>query len=83
MSMSLAKDGTRVSVIDSDGDLRLLDLDDRSQLGEYSPSRHGGVRHRPCLGHRCIQRRMGPCNACPAIVDERQSSIWPTGVAPA
>jgi WD40 repeat protein len=36
-SMSLAEDGTRASVIDSDHDLRLFDLDDRSQLGEYSP----------------------------------------------
>ena len=36
-SMSLAEDGTRASVIDSDHDVRLFDLDDRSQLGEYSP----------------------------------------------
>ncbi|KQS97334.1 hypothetical protein ASG23_17480 [Cellulomonas sp. Leaf395] len=36
-SMSLAEDGTRAAVIDSDHDLRLFDLDDRSQLGEYSP----------------------------------------------
>ena len=37
ISMSLAEDGTRASVIDSDHDVRLLDLDDRSQLGEYAP----------------------------------------------
>lgn len=37
VSMSLAEDGTRASVIDSDHDVRLFDLDDRSQLGEYSP----------------------------------------------
>ncbi|MCU1423755.1 MAG: hypothetical protein JWM51_46 [Microbacteriaceae bacterium] len=36
-SMSLAESGTRASVVDSDQDLRLLDLDNRSQLGEYSP----------------------------------------------
>ena len=36
-SMSLAADGTRASVIDSDNDVRLFDLDDRSQLGEYAP----------------------------------------------
>ncbi len=38
LGMSLATDGTRASVIDSDQDVRLFDLDDRSQLGEYSPS---------------------------------------------
>ncbi|WP_421741538.1 BTAD domain-containing putative transcriptional regulator [Cellulomonas sp.] len=37
VSMSLAEVGSRASVIDSDHDLRLFDLDDRSQLGEYSP----------------------------------------------
>ncbi|WP_166791661.1 BTAD domain-containing putative transcriptional regulator [Cryobacterium frigoriphilum] len=37
VSMSLAQDGTRASVIDSDHDVRLFDLNDRSQLGEYSP----------------------------------------------
>ena len=36
-SMSLAKDGTRAAVIDSDHDVRLFDLGDRSQLGEYGP----------------------------------------------
>ncbi|MEU1970948.1 WD40 repeat domain-containing protein [Microbacterium sp. NPDC019599] len=36
-SMSLAEDGTRASVIDSDGVVRLFDLDDRSQLAEYGP----------------------------------------------
>ena len=38
LSMSLAEDGTRASVIDSDQGVRLFDLDARSQLGEYSPS---------------------------------------------
>ena len=37
VSMSLAEDGARASVIDSDHDVRLFDLDDRSQLAEYSP----------------------------------------------
>ncbi|MGC5172519.1 BTAD domain-containing putative transcriptional regulator [Microbacterium sp. DT81.1] len=37
VSMSVAQDGTRASVIDSDQDVRLFDLDARSQLGEYSP----------------------------------------------
>ena len=35
--MSLAADGVRASVIDSDHDVHLFDLDDRSQLGEYAP----------------------------------------------
>ena len=37
VSMSLAEDGARASVIDSDHDVRLFDLDDRSQLVEYAP----------------------------------------------
>ncbi|WP_109211941.1 MULTISPECIES: BTAD domain-containing putative transcriptional regulator [Microbacterium] len=37
ISMSLGADGVRASVIDVDADLRLFDLQDRSQLGEYSP----------------------------------------------
>ena len=36
-SMSLSGDGTRASVIDSNNDVRLFDLEDRSQLAEYSP----------------------------------------------
>ncbi len=36
-SMSLAHDGMRASVIDSDDDMRLFDLEARSQLGEYAP----------------------------------------------
>ena len=36
-SMSLGADGTRASVIDSDHDVRLFDLEKRSQLREYSP----------------------------------------------
>lgn len=42
-SMSLAQDGSRASVIDSDDDVRLLDLSARSQLGEYSPSANSVV----------------------------------------
>ena len=38
LSMSLSEDGTRASVIDSDQGVRLFDLNDRTQLGEYSPS---------------------------------------------
>ena len=37
LGLSLTKDGTRASVIDSDDDVRLFDLGSRSQLGEYSP----------------------------------------------
>ncbi|POH65125.1 MULTISPECIES: BTAD domain-containing putative transcriptional regulator [Cryobacterium] len=36
-SMSVAENGTRAAVIDSDDDVRLFDLDSRSQLGEYGP----------------------------------------------
>jgi hypothetical protein len=36
-SMSLAEDGIRASVIDGDQDVRLLDLEKRSQLREYGP----------------------------------------------
>lgn len=36
-SMSLAADGKRASVIDGDHDVRMFDLDDRTQLGDYSP----------------------------------------------
>ncbi len=36
-SMSLAEDGPRASVIDGDHDVRLFDLENRSQLGEYAP----------------------------------------------
>ncbi len=37
VSMSLAAEGARASVIDGDQDLRLFDLEDSSQLGEYGP----------------------------------------------
>jgi len=36
-SMSIAENGTRASVIDSDDDVLLFDLDTRSELGQYSP----------------------------------------------
>jgi len=73
VSMSLAEDGTRASVIDSDQDVRLFDLDDRTQLGEYSP--FGGVvtsavdpvsgavafsePSEPCTDPICAVRRIG------------------------
>ena len=74
VSMSLAEDGTRASVIDSDHDVRLFDLDDRSQLGEYSPFGKmvvtsavdpvsGSVAFSetsdPCTDARCAVRRTG------------------------
>jgi DNA-binding SARP family transcriptional activator/WD40 repeat protein len=73
VSMSLAEDGTRASVIDSDQDVRLFDLNARSQLGEYSP--FGGVvtsavdpvsgavafsePSDPCTDPICAVRRIG------------------------
>lgn len=74
VSMSLAEDGTRASVIDSDHDVRLFDLDDRSQLGEYAPffkkvvtsavdPVSGAVAFSetsdPCTDARCDGRRTG------------------------
>ena len=41
VGMAFAEDGTRASVIDGNGDLRLFDLYQQSQLAEYSPS--GGM----------------------------------------
>ena len=38
VGVAFAEDGTRASVIDGNGDLRLFDLHQQSQLAEYSPS---------------------------------------------
>ena len=66
-SMSLAKNGTRASVIDSDDDLRLFDLANRSQLGEYSP--FGGMVAAtavdPVSGTVAFSQALGLCNALP------------------
>ncbi|MET3773197.1 nSTAND1 domain-containing NTPase [Arthrobacter nitrophenolicus] len=65
-SMSLEKDGNRVSVIDSDDDLRLFDLANRSQLGEYSPI--GGVVATdvdPVSGAVAFSAMLGLCDALP------------------
>ena len=58
LSMSLAEDGARASVIDSDHDVRLVDLDDRSQLVEYAPffKRCGDVGGRPRQWGGRVQR---------------------------
>ncbi|GAA1986462.1 BTAD domain-containing putative transcriptional regulator [Microbacterium pumilum] len=62
-SMSLAEDGTRASVIDSDDDVRLFDLDGRSQLGEYSP--FGGMLTtsaiHPVSGAVAVSQTLGLC----------------------
>jgi len=64
-SMSLAEDGTRAAVIDSDHDVRLFDLDARSQLGEYSP--FGGMLVTsavdPVSGAVAFSETSDPCNA--------------------
>ena len=68
MSMSLAEDGTRASVIDSDHDVRLFDLDDRSQLGQVLPVREDGgdigrsTRHRAPVA---FSETSDPCNDAP------------------
>lgn len=63
-SMSLAEDGTRASVIDSDHDLRLFDLDDRSQLGEYSPFGRMMLTSAvdPVSGSVAFSETSDPCN---------------------
>lgn len=64
VSMSLAEDGTRASVIDSDHDVRLFDLDDRSQLGEYSPFSNAVVTSAvdPVSGAVAFSETSDPCN---------------------
>ncbi len=63
-SMSLATDGTRVSVIDSEHDARLFDLDDRSQLGEYGPFFKVVVSSAvdPVSGAVAFSETSDPCN---------------------
>ena len=64
--MSLAEDGTRASVIDSDEQgvrgVRLFDLDARTQLGEYSPSGRNVVTSAidPVTGRGRVQRDIRP-----------------------
>lgn len=69
LSMSLSKDGTRASVVDSDQDVRLFDLDDRSQIGEYSPFSSMVVTSAvdPVSGLVAFSERSNPCadDACP------------------
>jgi WD40 repeat protein len=66
-SMSLEEDGTRAAVIDSDDDLRLLDLASQSQLGDYSPI--GGIVAAtavdPVSGTVAFSAALGLCNALP------------------
>jgi WD40 repeat protein len=63
VSMSLSEDGTRASVVDSDQDVRLFDLDDRSQIGEYSPFSSIVVTSAvdPVSGHVAFSERSYPC----------------------
>ena len=64
VSMSLAEDGTRASVIDSDHDVRLFDLDDRSQLAEYAPFSRLVVTSAidPVTGAVAVSETSDPCN---------------------
>ncbi|WP_457962671.1 hypothetical protein M1E17_14220 [Arthrobacter sp. D1-29] len=68
-SMSLEKNGTRASVIDSDDDLRLFDLANRSQLGDYSPT--GGMMAAtavdPVSGTVAFSQALGLCEALPCV----------------
>ena len=80
-SMSLAEDGTRASVIDSDHDVRLFDLDDRSQLGEYSPfvEDGGDIGGRPRLrAPSRSARHPTPVPTPAATSGERERSISQT-----
>ncbi|MFC0678074.1 BTAD domain-containing putative transcriptional regulator [Lysobacter korlensis] len=63
VSMSLAEDGARASVVDSDHDVRLFDLDNRSQLGEYSPFDGMVVTSAvdPVTGAVAFSETSGPC----------------------
>jgi hypothetical protein len=71
-NMSLSADGTRASVIDSGLMCACFDLDDRVQLGDYSPfDRWWCLGDRPCLGLRRVQRDNGALRLwlpLPAIV---------------
>ncbi len=64
VSMSLAEDGARASVIDSDHDVRLFDLDDRSQLAEYGPFSRLVVTSAidPVTGAVAVSETSDPCD---------------------
>jgi DNA-binding SARP family transcriptional activator/WD40 repeat protein len=64
-SMSLANNGTRASVIDSDEDLRLLDLANGSQLGEYSPGTVAATAIDPVSGAVAFSATLGLCYELP------------------
>ena len=64
-SMSLEKNGTRAAVIDSNEDLRLLDLANRSQLGEYSPGTVAATAIDPVSGTVAFSRTLGLCYDLP------------------
>ncbi len=87
-SMSLAADGTRASVIDSDHDVRLFDLDGRSQLGEYAPSGRIVVTSAidPVSGAVAFSETSGSCTEAPCdagrtgtldLADARRSEVTP------
>jgi DNA-binding SARP family transcriptional activator/WD40 repeat protein len=63
-SMSLSTDGTRASVIDSDHDVRLFDLDHRTQIGEYAPFFHTIVTSAidPVTGAVAFSETSDPCS---------------------
>ncbi len=64
VSMSLAEDGARASVIDSNHDVRLFDLDDRSQLAKYAPFDRIVVTSAidPVTGAVAVSQTSDPCN---------------------
>lgn len=64
VSMSLAEDGARASVIDSDHDVRLFDLADRSQVAEYAPFFKMVVASAidPVTGAVAVSETSDPCN---------------------
>ena len=73
-SMSLSEDGTQASVIDRDGGLRLVDLDDRLQLGRYSPMESGVTTSAvdPISGKVAFSERLRACADGPC-------DVWRTG----
>jgi WD40 repeat protein len=65
VSMSLAADGTRASLTDSEDDVRLFDLTERSQIGEYGPFFKIVVTSAvdPVSGAVAFSETSDPCNA--------------------
>ncbi|MET0781140.1 MAG: BTAD domain-containing putative transcriptional regulator [Microbacterium sp.] len=63
-SMSLAANGTRASVVDSEHVVRLFDLEDRTQLGEYAPFFKMVVTSAvdPVTGTVAFSETSDPCN---------------------